>query len=271
MPGADLEREKQQANEELAGVLNELVIGPIDERLVERLREGLFGLEGNIEDKLKKQFTAVAKTRDLEHKLAELREGLDQLSSEFRTKAGSLSRSLEAHSQSFQAHVLSNHSELQHLRVQMESAHEGLGQTTEQAFSQVSAQLRQHVAELQAQLVRNEQVFDERNERLQLAIGELSQSSSVIREYTSSFAVQLQQGMSGLDEQNGNTAANLLQVHALVQQLQAQAASQKQEMKRLQQSTHRAYWSNLIVGVLALCAITVVALQTPVISALLGD
>ena len=66
MQKEDIEREKQQADEELAGLLSELVVKPIDQLLEERVSNELFNLECNIEENLKKQLTAVSKAKKLE-------------------------------------------------------------------------------------------------------------------------------------------------------------------------------------------------------------
>lgn len=267
MHGENIEREKQLANEELASLLNELVIKPIDERLEEKLRTGLFSLSVEIDDKLKTLLsTTVAKTRDIDTKVVDLKDQLsdltDQLSDEFLKKVGVLLQSLDAYGKRVQDHAISNDSKLKNLGEQLDGARERIGQMTEQAFALVATQLKQHVEDLQAQSGRSEQILAERDDLLHTALRKLSQLSAEGSEDIAAVAVQLRQGISGLVEQGEKAVANQSQVQAYLLQLQKQAATQQLEIKRLQRSADRACWSSVIVGAVILCALTYFLLKT---------
>lgn len=270
MQRADLEREKQQANEELAGLLSELVIEPVDSRLEERLRNGLFSLEGNLEDKLKKQFAVVSKTRDLESKFTELGESLEQVSSRLRNGVEGLAQQLVGQSERVQANFLSSQSALQQLSEQLDTACQGFTEASEHGFTKVSAQLEQQITGFQSQLAINEQVHSERAGQLQSELKGLSRQCSASSQHISSIAALLRNDMSALVEQNGKTAASLQLVQDFIQQHQLLMAAQQLEIQRLRQSLQRISWPCLIIGLLIFSAITVVAVQTPAIAALLG-
>lgn len=267
MQQADLEREKKRANEELAGLLTELVIEPIDSRLEVRTRDALFRFEEHLEERLKKQFAAVSKARDLESKFCDLDESLKQADSKLRVGFEGLSRHLVEQSATIQARVLDCQSELRQLLEQLDIVCKGIRQTSDQSFAKVSAQLEQHIEALRLQLVSNEQAQVERASQLQAGLEDLSQLSSTSSQHISSVAELLSKDMSALLEQSSECASGLQRMQAFMEQQQLLMAAQQLEIQRLQHSLRRISWPGLIIGLLIFGAVTLIALQTPIVAA----
>lgn len=267
MPQADLEREKQRANEELAVLLTELVIEPIDSQLEVRTREALFDFETRLEDKLKKQFAAVSKARDLESKFSDLGESLEHFGSKLRVGFEGLSHQLVEQSATIQAGVLDGQSELRQLLEQLDTACKDIGQTSEQSFAKVAVQLAQHIEALRLQFVSNEQAQVERASQLQAGLEDLSQLSSTSSQHISSVAALLSKDMSSLLEQSSKSASGLQRMQEFMEQQQLLMAAQQLEIQRLQHSLRRISWPGLIIGLLIFGAVTLIALQTPIVAA----
>lgn len=270
MQQADLDREKKRANEELAGLLTELVIEPVDRRFESRMREALFDFEERLEDKLKKQFSTVSKARDLESKFTDLEDKVEHFSSKLRSEIDGLSHQLVEQSVTTQAGILEGQSELRQLIEQLDTACKGIGHSSEQSFSKQAIQLAQYIEALQLQLVNNEQAQVERFSRLEAGLEDLFQLSSTSSQHISSAAALLREDMSTLLEQNNKSASGLQGMQAFMEQQQLLMAAQQLEMQRLQHSLRRIFLPGFIVGLLISGAVTLIALQTPIVAALLG-
>jgi hypothetical protein len=270
MQRADLEREKQRANEELAGLLTELVIEPIDSRLEARTKEALIDFEGRLEEKLKKQFAAVGKVRDLDGSLSGLSQSLEDVGSKLRMGFEGLSHNLVEQSASVHAGVLEGQSKLRQLLEQLDVACKDVGQASEQSFAKASVQLEQHIEGLRLQLVRNEKAKAERASQLHAELEELAQLSSTSSQHISSAAALLSKDMSALLEQSSKSASGLQRMQAFMEQQQLLMAAQQLEIQRLQHSLRRISWFGLVIGLLIFGAVTLIALQTPVVAAFLG-
>lgn len=267
MQQADLDREKNRANEELAGLLTELVIDPVDRRFESRMREALFDFEGRLEDKLKKQFSTVSKARDLESKFTDLDDKVEHFSSKLRSEIDGLSHQLVEQSVTIQTGILDGQSEFRQLLEQLDTACKDIGQTSEQSFAKVAVQLAQHIESLRLHFDSNEQAQVERASQLQAGLEDLSQLSSTSSQHISSVAALLSKDMSCLLEQSSKSASGLQRMQEFMEQQQSLMAAQQLEIQRLQHSLRRISWSGLIIGLLISGAVTLIALQTPIFAA----
>ena len=280
MQKEDIEREKQQADEELAGLLSELVVKPIDQLLEERVSNELFNLECNIEENLKKQLTAVSKAKKLEEGFNGLGDNLEKVESRLRDEVAILKQQLVEKSDGVQASLLNSQLSLNALGGLLEAAFTKWNETSEQ--------MQQKVTDLRPLLAGNEKVVAEHTVYLQAELKELSrllseqreairqdmslafeQQSSVSSQHVSSISTLLHKDLSTLDEQNDRAAANMLLVQEGMQQQRQLLEAQQTEIQYLRQSMQRIFWSLLIIGMLSFVAIVLVALQTPAILALM--
>ncbi|MCY1517384.1 hypothetical protein D9M68_520630 [compost metagenome] len=267
MQQADLEREKKRANEELVGLLTELVIEPVDSRFESRTREALFAFEERLEDKLKKQFSAVSKTRDLESKFTELEDGLEHFSSKLRIGIEGFSHDLERQSAAVQASILERQSELWQRLEHLDAVCQDVGQISEQSFVRMSGQLAQHAEWLRSQLASNEQAQVDRVNRLHVELKEISELSVTGSQHMSSVSALLSKDISALLEQSSKCAVDLQTMQKSMEQQQLLIAAQQLEIQRLQDSWRRVSWPGLILGVMILGAVAFIALQTPIVAA----
>ena len=280
MQKEDIEREKQQADEELAGLLSELVVKPIDQLLEERVSNELFNLECNIEENLKKQLTAVSKAKKLEEGFNGLGDNLEKVESRLRDEVAILKQQLVEKSDGVQASLLNSQLSLNALGGLLEAAFTKWNETSEQ--------MQQKVTDLRPLLAGNEKVVAEHTVYLQAELKELSrllseqreairqdmslafeQQSSVSRQHVSWISTLIHKDLSTLDEQNDRAAANMLLVQEGMQQQRQLLEAQQTEIQYLRQSMQRIFWSLLIIGMLSFVAIVLVALQTPAILALM--
>ncbi len=92
MVEVDLDRDKQQANEELKNILMELVIDPVGELIEEHLRSQLFRLGSDFEDEIKKQVSPLSKTRAVRDSFSVQEGCFDDLSKDVLNEIGVVSK-----------------------------------------------------------------------------------------------------------------------------------------------------------------------------------
>ncbi|HFH2958014.1 hypothetical protein [Pseudomonas aeruginosa] len=260
MQQTDLEREKQRANEELAGILTELVIEPIDARFKEVTENALYGLKQDLEGNLKKQLAGVAKARDLETKLANLEDASEELDKVLRKGLGGFSEQSAA----IQVGQLELRQQFEQLNSESKAVAENHERLTADAFAQIARQFDM----LRLQIDQIEQFKIERFSHLQAEFASLSQVLSTGHQQSSAVAAQLGKDMTSLLAQSNKSAGDFQQLKEIVEQQQSLISVQQLEVERIRHSLRRSAYAGLVMGLLIFGVMTWVAVQTPMVAAL---
>lgn len=255
MQQADLEREKKRANEELAMLLTELVIEPVEARVKALMQEQLYEFERRLEEKLKKQFSVVGKTRDLESQFTGLADSLENLGTKFRGQFEVLSDSIEGRLERAHAGILDGHSDLRQVIEQLDAMCKEFGQKSEHSFSDLRVWLSQSTDELQRQILLNEEKQLERTGQLQEKFEDMPQLLVTGHQRIDSLISSLSQKLSALLEQNRQGVEGMQRIQELTAHQQLMVADQQKDIQRLRYLFIRALWSGSGFGIFILCSV----------------
>ncbi len=256
MQAVDFEVERQQADEELARLLGELVVEPLDSQLGERIQSGLFCFGEELDAKLKRQLTPLGKTRDLERSFEDLGENLEAVERRLQQQLAAVSEQLQSGfgeqlkqqelalreqlaeiEQAEVGRITKLQAIVEALAEQLTEARQSLGTDNRQLQSDFSEQLKQHGFALREQLAGIEQAESGLAVSLQACMealaGQLAEAQQSLgadnRQLQSDLGEQLkQQGLAlreqlaGKQEQGSRVLIAELKQHASAQQEQLQ-------------------------------------------------
>lgn len=223
MQASDIELERQQADEELAQLLGELVVKPLHSQLGESLQNELFTFGNELDRKLRQQLAPLGKSRDLQRSFEDLEKCLEDgqrlLKQQQHDLGSQLTDVKQTNSQRFdalQAYV-------QALTEQLEQARQHLDQGNQQLHHQLHAPLQRQELALRELLASFEQSDSALRTRVQALVDQLKQSHQSLTEDSR----QLQNLLSEQGKQ---------QTHALREQLTQLEQADSQHAAALQTS-----------------------------------
>lgn len=221
MQTLDFEVERQKADEELARLLGELVVEPIDRQLEEQIRDELFSFGEELDSKLKKQLASVAKNRDLERCFLEIGKNLEGLERKLQHQGTALDERLGSFEQEQTGRIESMQALVRQLAVDQQAD-----------TSSLREQLQQHDVALGKRLSSLEQEQAQRIDAMQTLVRQLT-----VDQQANHVAVDLL--LSQLGEQLDTTSRAVADRQK--QEVQALAAQFKQQISEQQEQLYRSH------------------------------
>ncbi len=255
----NLELEKQQANEELAVLLTELVIKPIDKRFNEQLEQNLLEFNTALEKYLDGKFFAVAKAEAINTAFLDLDDSLERLRSDILGPIEGLYDNIATQSKLVRGTALKSQAELQSLLERLGAAARDTERKADLVFAELSVRLVRYTEEIRLRISDSEQQQIERASYYRTALNELAELVTARSQQTNSLAAMLNKRISASLEKSTQSASCLENMQELMAQQQTLMAAQRHDIHCLQRLLRRACWSGVSLGVLLLGAIGYVA------------
>ena len=286
----DIELEKQQADEELAAILRDLVIQPIERILEEQIRNHLFDLEYKIEEKLKKQLAVVSKAKKLEDAFNELDDKLKSVELSLNAKLAEIKQQLISRHEDIKSDFLHNRSSLDFMLsqienmkiyfndsndklellksnlVNIENSHKTHVSSIKNSINDHYKNILQQVAGLKSEFHSDQQLIFEKNQCANNDYKNLLKDINIqLIEKLNSNAINLRKDLSSLEKQGSDYISNMHLMEKNFQQINLLFETQKNEILHLRKIIIRSLWMISMIMLLIPFAIVIFASNYPAI------